>query len=233
MIKLASVRQSAALAAFLLSACGKPAEAPVTEPPPLPEAAETADFEAAADPAAPQRPASEYWGLKPGEALPIIWGDLLPAGAEEELARQQAEFYAMLEERYQASATSLNEADPFGTIAEGSEMDYMPQFGTFDTVEDFDGMRVRIPGYVVPFDFNPKKTHTEFLFVPYMGACIHTPPPPPNQIIFVRADNGVKIDDIWVPYYVEGTFGRGEFLNDTGDAAYSIDLAKLDPYPFP
>ena len=107
----------------------------------------------------------------------------------------------------------------------------MPQFGTFDTVGDFDGMRVRIPGYVVPFDFNPKKTHTEFLFVPCMGACIHTPPP--NQIIFVRADKGVKIDDIWVHYYVEGTFGRGKFLNDTGDAAYSVDLAELEPYPIP
>ena len=123
MFKLASVRLAATLAALLLAACGKPAEAPVTEPPPLPEGAETADFEAAADPAAPQRPASEYWGLEPGEALPIIWGDLLPAGAEEELARQQAEFYAMLEQRYQANATSLYEADPLGTIAEGSEMD--------------------------------------------------------------------------------------------------------------
>ena len=123
MFKLASVRLAATLAALLLAACGKPAEAPVTEPPPLPEGAETADFEAAADPAAPQGPASEYWGLEPGEALPIIWGDLLPAGAEEELARQQAEFYAMLEQRYQANATSLYEADPLGTIAEGSEMD--------------------------------------------------------------------------------------------------------------
>ena len=123
MFKLASVRLAATLAALLLAACGKPAEAPVTEPPPLPEGAETADFEAAADPAAPQRPASEYWGLEPGEALPIIWGDLLAAGAEEELARQQAEFYAMLEQRYQANATSLYEADPLGTIAEGSEMD--------------------------------------------------------------------------------------------------------------
>lgn len=230
---LPSVRLAAVLAACLLAACGKPAEAPVTVPPPLPEGAGTAGFEAAKEPGAPPRGAPEYWGVKPGEALAIIWGDLLPAGADEELARQQAEFYAMLEQRYQANATSLYEAEPFGAIEEGSDMDYMPQFGTFDTVEDYDGMRVRIPGYVVPFDFNPNKTHTEFLFVPYMGACIHTPPPPPNQIIFVRADKGVKIGDIWVPYYVEGTFGRGRFLNDTGDAAYSIDLAKLEPYPYP
>ena len=118
-----SARLILLLAAFLFAACGKPAEPPPAGPPPLPEGAETADFEAAKEPGAPPRGAPEYWGVKPGEALPIIWGDLLPAGAEEELARQQAEFYAMLEQRYQANATSLYEADPLGTIAEGSEMD--------------------------------------------------------------------------------------------------------------
>lgn len=227
------VRLAAAFTALLITACGKPADAPPADPPPLPEGAETADFEASNAPAEPPRAATEYWGVKPGEALPIIWSDLLPEGAEEELVRQQAEFYASLEQRYQANTTSLADAEPLASIEEGSDMDFMPQLGTFDTVKDFDGMLVRIPGYVVPFDFNPDKTHTEFLFVPYMGACIHTPPPPPNQIIFVRAAKGVKIDDIWVPYYVEGNFGTGEFLNDTGDAAYSIDLTKLEPYPYP
>ena len=56
---------------------------------------------------------------------------------------------------------------------------------------------------------------------------------PEDAIIFVRAPKGVKVDDIWAPYYLEGTFGTGEFLNDTGDAAYSIDLTKLEPYPYP
>jgi len=229
----APVRLAAALAALLITACGQSAEAPPAEAPPLPEGAATEDFEAAKDAAAPPRATTEYWGVKPGEALPIIWSDLLPAGAEEELARQQAEFYASLEPRYRANTTSLYDADPLASIEEGSGLDFMPQLGTFDTVKDFDGMLVRIPGYVVPFDFNPDKSHTEFLFVPYMGACIHTPPPPPNQIIFVRAPEGVKVADIWAPYYLEGTFGTGEFRNDTGDAAYSIDLAKLKPYPYP
>lgn len=211
----------------VLAACDR--EAPPADPPPLPENAETADFErhaAEAGSAGARRDAGEFWGVAPGEALPIIWSDLMPSGAEEELARQQAQFYAELDARYQSGGAP----DP-ATIAEGSELDFMPQLGTFDAVTDLDGVRVRIPGYVVPFDFDPKARHTQFLFVPYMGACIHTPPPPPNQIIFVRASGGITVPDIWAPYYLEGTFSSGQFLNDVGNAAYSIDLAELEPYP--
>jgi hypothetical protein len=109
----------------------------------------------------------------------------------------------------------------------------MPQFGTFDTVEEFDDQLIRIPGYVVPFDFNLRRRHDSFLLVPYMGACIHTPPPPPNQIIYVRADPFIRIKDIWIPYWLEGDLQSEQVLNDTGDAAYSLALSKIEPYPIP
>ena len=48
---------------------------------------------------------------------------------------------------------------------------------------------------------------------------------------FVRAAEGITVPDIWAPYYLEGTFTSGQFLNDVGNAAYSIDLAELEPYP--
>ena len=69
----------------------------------------------------------------------------------------------------------------------------MPQLGSYDVVDELDKQHVRIPGYVVPLEFEPGRRHKEFLFVPYTGACIHYPPPPPNQIIYVRADPGVKV----------------------------------------
>jgi hypothetical protein len=52
-------------------------------------------------------------------------------------------------------------------------------------VEELSGQRVRIPGYLLPLEISGTKV-TEFLLVPYFGACIHTPPPPPNQIIHVK-----------------------------------------------
>ena len=52
-------------------------------------------------------------------------------------------------------------------------------------VEELNGQRVRIPGYLLPLEVSATKV-TEFLLVPYIGACIHVPPPPPNQIIYVK-----------------------------------------------
>ncbi|MFN7179789.1 DUF3299 domain-containing protein [Hyphomonas sp.] len=196
-----------------------------------PAATETAQAPVAgADALAPETPATQksdaptqYWGVKPGEALPIVWQDLMPPGAEEELIRQMTEFYDALEKRY---------GEGF-VIEEGGADDTMPQFGTFDVAHELDGQLVRIPGYVVPLDGTEQGRYTEFLFVPYMGACIHSPPPPPNQIILVRAPEGQAITDIWIPYYVEGTLSTGEFLNDTGNAAYALDFKSLEPYPIP
>lgn len=244
-----------ALAGVLLSltlvACGGP-EAPSTAtvdetgaPPPIPEGAETVEFEqpsmaeqAAAEIDAnlqsPRPRETTYWGVKEGEALPIMWEDLMPEGSEEALARQYEEFYAMLEKRYAANTTTLADAaDPYAAIEEGSEFDFMPQLGTFETVEELDGQLVRIPGYVVPFDFDARQSWQEFLFVPYMGACIHTPPPPPNQIIFVQADPAVPVKDIWAPYWLEGTLTTEKNLNDVGDAAYSLNVSSIEPYPIP
>lgn len=233
-----------------LAACGKSDYEPQpSAPPPIPQGAETVEFERPApanqgdesagnpDPAVGDKsqqaePAKKtvYWGVKEGEALTLMWDDLMPAGSEEKLMQEYEEFYAMLEKRYAANTTTLADADPYAAIAEGSDLDFMPQLGTFDTVTELDGEYVRIPGYVVPFDFNSKFRQREFLFVPYMGACIHTPPPPPNQIIFIRANPPVRVKDIWVPYWIEGTLSTEKVENALGDAAYALEMSSIEPY---
>ena len=215
-------------------------------PPPMPENVETVTFERAptvvvqssaqdvAEPAVPEAStesaASLFWGVEEGGAVPILWEDLMPEGSEEELIRQYEEFYAMLEKRYAAETTLLSQADPYGGIAEGSDLDFMPQLGTFDVVDELNGQRVRIPGYVVPFDFSTNARHEEFLFVPYMGACIHSPPPPPNQLILARADPTIRVDDIWAPYWLEGTLHTESTENELGDTAYTMTMDELEPY---
>ena len=62
------------------------------------------------------------------------------------------------------------------------------------------GVEVKIPGFIVPLEEN-KGEVTEFLLAPYFGACIHTPPPPANQILHVRPKQGAKfraMDTVWV-----------------------------------
>ncbi|VWX55741.1 conserved exported hypothetical protein [Burkholderiales bacterium 8X] len=68
------------------------------------------------------------------------------------------------------------------------------------TNAELDGVDIKIPGFIVPLEEN-KGELTEFLLVPYFGACIHTPPPPANQILHVRPRQGAKfrsMDTVWV-----------------------------------
>lgn len=67
-----------------------------------------------------------------------------------------------------------------------------------------DGEVVRVAGFVVPLD-DLATGAAEFLLVPYYGACIHTPPPPPNQMVHVTMDGGqLTAASPWEPVWVEG-----------------------------
>jgi len=154
---------------------------------------------------------------KPAKPLEITWEELMPEGEEERIL----ELYEAYFQAVGANASS---------VAEGSASDTMPQIGTYNTVQALNNRSIRIPGYIVPFDFSPKETYREFLLVPYFGACIHTPPPPPNQIIYVTVKSGVKIKDIWAPVWLEGVLTTKKHTNDLGNAAYTLSMTKLEPY---
>lgn len=66
-----------------------------------------------------------------------------------------------------------------------------------------DGKTVRMPGFIVPIEFDGLKG-TDFLLVPYAGACIHLPPPPANQIVRISYPQGFEVENIQYPVWVEG-----------------------------
>ena len=70
-------------------------------------------------------------------------------------------------------------------------------------VEDLDGQSIRLAGYLLPLDYSDQGT-SEFLLVPYVGACIHVPPPPRNQIVYVRLEQSFKVESLFVPVEVAG-----------------------------
>jgi hypothetical protein len=148
-------------------------------------------------------------------AVTLTWEDLLPEGELEHLL-----------ELYEAHMDALD-ADP---VLEGSPEDQMVQIGTFNVVEHLDGERVRMPGYVIPFEFEPEGGYREFLLVPYFGACIHVPPPPPNQLVWVTADPPVDELELWDPVWIEGVMGVGRFESELADAAYTIELERVEPF---
>jgi len=94
-------------------------------------------------------------------------------------------------------------------------------------VRRYDGARVRIDGYLVPLAYDGTKL-VMFLLVPYAGACIHVPPPPPNQIIYVIAKEGLEPDDdLFRPVRVTGTFKVVELSTAFAEVGYQIVADKV------
>lgn len=98
----------------------------------------------------------------------------------------------------------------------------MSQIKMDDVVEDLNGEYIKITGFIVPLEFDAEYVN-EFLLAPYMGACIHVPPPPANQIIFVKSKKKVKIDDIYYPFTFEGTLTTQTSDTMLAQTAYSLD----------
>ena len=148
----------------------------------------------------------------------IGWEDLMPEGEEERLA-----------EMYQSQMAMLYGG---GGVAEGSAADKAMQIGTFNTVKELDGKKVRLPGYTVPFEYGAKSEIKEFLLVPYFGACIHSPPPPPNQTIFVMAEEPILLKDLAQAVCIEGTIHTQTQESELADAAYTFEMTAIEKYEY-
>ncbi len=100
-----------------------------------------------------------------------------------------------------------------------------------------DGVDIRMPGYVLPIEFDGVRT-TEFLLVPFVGACIHVPPPPPNQIVHVTYRPGFENEGLYAPVVVTGrmsTRGSTVDLHLTDgrapvESGYALEAARIEPY---
>jgi hypothetical protein len=100
-----------------------------------------------------------------------------------------------------------------------------------------DGQTVRLPGYMLPLEFAGKEV-TEFLLVPCVGACIHTPPPPANQIVHVKSDKPFEVKGMFEAVWVTGRIATGAskkpvFITDGAsevDVGYSIRATQAEAY---
>jgi hypothetical protein len=95
------------------------------------------------------------------------------------------------------------------------------------TVAHLDGKQVRMGGYPVPLESDAEGKSTLLFLVPYPGACIHVPPPPPNQIVLVRYPEGIVLDDIYAPLWVDGTLHIEPVENELAEAVYALDATSV------
>jgi hypothetical protein len=97
-------------------------------------------------------------------------------------------------------------------------------------VRQLNGKRVSIPGFMVPLEDDAQEV-TEFLLVPYAGACIHVPPPPPNQMVYVQLMHGGKAKMSFTePIVVTGTLKISNVKSPYGDVSYNLDGETVKPY---
>jgi hypothetical protein len=104
------------------------------------------------------------------------------------------------------------------------------QTGSYAVNPELNGAHVRIPGFVVPLERKDDGSISEFLLVPYFGACIHVPPPPPNQIVYVKMRVGVSPHSMEDAQWVTGTLHASTKSSALGAAAYTLDGEKIEVY---
>ncbi len=121
------------------------------------------------------------------EAIYLTWDDLIPEEIKEKAKEAQEIILSM--DAHDGTSDSFN------------ALNNMEDLGK--TKDELDGKNVHILGFIVPLEFDQVSV-SEFLLVPYLGACIHVPPPPANQVILVHSKEPIKVDDIYYPFEITG-----------------------------
>ncbi|WP_443083318.1 DUF3299 domain-containing protein [Vibrio sp. VPAP30] len=125
-----------------------------------------------------------------------------------------------------------NQFDSYGMPAIDHSGTSMEQSMVGSVRQELNGSKVKIPGFVIPLEGDANMV-TEFLLVPYFGACIHVPPPPPNQIIYVKFPKGAPVQELWDVVYVIGTLKTetvSHELAQTGYVLQGTEIAEYDDY---
>jgi hypothetical protein len=138
-----------------------------------------------------------------------------------------------------AATRKLKEAgvDVDGLLAKRAEVAEEARLRAQSPEPSLNGQLVRLPGYLLPLEFSGKEI-TEFLLVPWVGACIHTPPPPPNQIVHVKSDKPIGNVTLFAPIWVTGRMTTGSvkkslYLVDGSsdiNIAYTMQATDVEPY---
>ena len=91
------------------------------------------------------------------------------------------------------------------------------------------GAYIRMPGFVIPLELSAEGV-SKFVLVPYVGACIHTPPPPPNQLVLVQASDPWPSDNLWDAVWVEGRMITQLMSTEIAETGYALTASRMEIY---
>jgi hypothetical protein len=159
-------------------------------------------------------PATTAWSAPPKQvpAHQIEWDVLLPA-----------------KERSHFSDTPPQPIHDY--LGEGGSA--ARQAGSIEVNKKLDDTLVRIPGFIVPLNMDSTGLITTFFLVPYLGACIHVPPPPPNQLVYVTlSSGGVRLGSVEDAYWLTGVLHTQTNGTRRVTAAYTLDATRMERYKY-
>ena len=172
-----------------------------------------------------QTPAHQQ-AVKDASYQTIQWTDLMPQDDLDALLNPPA----YLDEIEDGSEEDMLSNQFMLAMAQASDDRYMQALSSTRIIPEFDHQRIRLPGFIVPLEFDEKQTVTRFFLVPFFGACIHVPPPPPNQIIYGIFDVWLKLESLYEPVWVKGLLKTTLTENDVATSAYAIEVAEVEIY---
>ena len=117
----------------------------------------------------------------------------------------------------------------FDTLMKTMDSGYQEALSSTKIIESLNKAQIKIPGFVVPVKIEGDRT-TEFFIVPYFGACMHYPPPPPNQTIFAKYETGFYLNKIYEPYVFSGMLTTTIMENEIAVAAYYLQIKHIEDY---
>ena len=164
------------------------------------------------------KPAAAAKSAKAAPVRQLKWEEMVPAGWDP-AARL----------RNRGDLSRIQDGDP---KADALLREVREIWDAAPTRPELNGQKVRQPGYLVPLEGQAGEWK-EFLLVPYFGACIHSPPPPANQIVHVKAAIPAKglrsMDTVWIT----GTLRTERRDTDMGVSGYTVDGAVVEKYVEP
>jgi hypothetical protein len=156
----------------------------------------------------------------------IVWPDLIPEDVLEILMNPPA----YISETEDGSIEDQIDSNIKNAIATASDDPYQQALISTEVRPEMNGLMIRLPGFVVPLEFNEDQVITQFFLVPYFGACLHMPPPPPNQIVLVDAPRGLTVEELSTPLWISGKLSTQVTENDMAMSTYSLQMMDYERY---
>ncbi len=164
------------------------------------------------------------------EAKELTWDDLAPEGYFESLQQEQHSTLSGIFDNF-GDDLSYDEIEDDSEQAQRAYEELQASLRAAPIVPELNGQFIKLAGFIVPLEYDFENgTFSEFLLAPYFGACIHVPPPPSNQMVYVKSTK--PLDQKWLDnaVWVEGTMTTEIVNSEYGSASYSMKEVKLDIY---